>query len=460
MLNGYLPHENGVTTNCQLRQHVRLPMMGTILADAGYDTGYFGKWHIALPPNDTEAHGFSFVDPTIQNMDDRVPAACDQFFRQERREPFLAVASFVNPHDICQYARGEPLPRGPIGDPPRPEECPPLPDNFEIPDHEPNIIRAIQPTNTRVYPTVNWTPDQWRQYRWAYYRITEKVDAEIGKLLNALRASGQAEDTLIIFTSDHGDGHGAHRWNQKSILYDEETRVPFIVSSPEMGPGSRVDTEHLIATGLDLIPTLCDYATVETPACLQGRSLRPLVEGASVGDWRVNLVVETLLHAGPDRAPVPGRMLRTRRYKYVAYAEGNLREQLFDMEKDLGEMHNLAMAPGSQELLADLRAALADSCRETCDPALGLFLDIWPKDRADENLPTLAWPRERSLAAAHEGIEWLVLITGRAPGELTRAHFSWYGLEDILDTLFAGSAERALVSRYPDTFAEAKGADT
>jgi len=153
-------------------------------------------------------------------------------------------------------------------------------------------------------------------------------------------------------------------------------------------------------------------------------------------------------------------MLRTRRYKYVAYAEGNLREQLFDMEKDLGEMHNLAMAPGSQELLADLRAALADSCRETCDPALGLFLDIWPKDRADENLPTLAWPRERSLAAAHEGIEWLVLITGRAPGELTRAHFSWYGLEDILDTLFAGSAERALVSRYPDTFAEAKGADT
>ena len=71
---------------------------------------------------------------------------------------------------------------------------------------------------------------KWRQFRWAYYRLIEKVDREIGKVLNVLHESDQYENTLIIFTSDHGDAHGAHKWNQKQVLYDESVRIPFIVS--------------------------------------------------------------------------------------------------------------------------------------------------------------------------------------------------------------------------------------
>ena len=451
MFTGRMPHENGVTINCVERDHVRLPMLGTILAEAGYESGYFGKWHIALPPGKPDAHGFTVVDRAVQNRDDLVPSACAEFFRRERSSPFLAIASFRNPHDICQYARGQELPQGPIGNPPPAEQCPALPGNFEIPDHEPDVVRAIQPLRPRVYPTIHWNSDQWRQYRWAYYRLIEKVDSEVGRLLDALRDSGHAEDTVVIFTSDHGDGHGAHRWNQKSVFYEEETRVPLILSHHGVTRAGQVATDHLVSTGLDLIPTLCDYAGIEPPPELRGRSIRTISEGVRPDGWRDSLVVETALLSAPEAIAIPGRMLRSRRFKYIAYAEGELREQLFDLEQDPGEVRNLAVDPSSAAALDEHRGLLADWCRETRDPALELFLDLWPASPRDQELPRTAWARAQSLEAAGDVVEWLVLITGKRPCELNRDDFRKYGLESVLEVCFEASVGRAVECRYPGT---------
>jgi arylsulfatase A-like enzyme len=148
----------------------------------------------------------------------------------------------------------------------------------------------------------------------------------------------------------------------KSMAYDEASRVPLIVSRKGTTKAGLVDRAHLVSTTLDLIPTLCDFAGIAIPQALHGRSLRELAEGKSPAAWREHTVTE-------------GRrfvMLRSARYKYVAYADGERREQLIDMEKDPGEMHNLAAEPAQAEVLADHRRRLVrwyEEHGETLDPA-------------------------------------------------------------------------------------------
>ena len=184
-----------------------------------------------------------------------------------------------------------------------------------------------------------FTDADWRQYRHAYYRLIEKVDAEIGRILAALQESGLAENTVVIFSSDHGDGLGAHRWNQKWALYEESVRVPFILKFGAHTSTGRVVTEPLVAASLDLFPTVCDFAGVTPPPNLLGRSLRPFIEG-NPDTWRDYVVTETCFS---DGLGTHGRMLRTPRYKYVVYSWGKHREQLFDLTTDPGETINLAV---------------------------------------------------------------------------------------------------------------------
>jgi arylsulfatase A-like enzyme len=183
------------------------------------------------------------------------------------------------------------------------------------------------------------------------------VDAHIAKVLDALREAGLEEETVILFTSDHGDLDAAHRLEHKSILYEEAARVPFIVSYQGVTAPGQVDTTHLISVGLDLIPTLCDYAGIDPPQRLLGRSVRPLAEGREPDGWREHVVAES-------RA---GRMLRTARFKYNVYESGEHREQLIDLENDPGEMTNLAQDPDFQDVLNDHRRRLRNWVEETGD---------------------------------------------------------------------------------------------
>jgi arylsulfatase A-like enzyme len=162
---------------------------------------------------------------------------------------------------------------------------------------------------------------------------------------------------LIVFTSDHGDLDGAHRLEHKSFFYEEAARVPFIVNWKGVTKAGLVDRRHTVSSGLDVIPTLCDFAGVQPPEGLRGRSVRALAEGGVPNDWREGVVSEKK----------QGRMICTGRYKYSVYATGQQREFLVDLQADPGEMKNLAGDPGSQTQLDRHRAMLDRWVRETGD---------------------------------------------------------------------------------------------
>ncbi len=367
MFTGRWPHEVGVTYN-KPHHSIHVPMMGTILGEAGYDTGYVGKWHLTIPPSRHDLHGFRTVRHARDNrLDEDVPDASTAFLRQRRDRPFLLVSSFVNPHDICEWARGEPGKEGPYLEPPNPDTCPPLPGNFAIPELEPSILRTVQPFTPGMYPSLDWHPEKWRQYRWAYYRLVETVDRQIGTVLQALDVEGLSDSTVVIFTSDHGDGAGAHRWNQKQVLYEEPVHIPLIIRAPDDGGRGLTDTRHLVSNGLDLIPTLCDYAGITSPEALTGASLRPLIQGKTGHPWRSHLVVETEFCPWDDTFGIMGRMIRNDRYKYVVYSHGGEREQLFDLQQDPGETENRIHQSDLQPVVERLRQTLREHCRDTQD---------------------------------------------------------------------------------------------
>jgi len=130
-----------------------------------------------------------------------------------------------------------------------------------------------------------------------------------------------------------------------------------------------VDATHLVSNGLDLIPTLCDYAGIQAPAGLAGRSARALAEGRTPPSWRDEVVAES-------RA---GRMLRTARYKYNLYESGQHREQLIDLVKDPGEMLNLADDPKLQPVLAEHRRRLRRWVQSTEDKFAQRYLPAGEK---------------------------------------------------------------------------------
>ena len=190
-------------------------------------------------------------------------------------------------------------------------------------------------------------------------------------LLASLAASGHTDDTLIVFTVDHGDCQGAHGWNQKTVLYEESVRVPFIVCPP--GAKRAATSDRFVQTGIDLIPTLCDFAGIAKPAGLSGLSQRAPAEGATGLDPRRFVVASNFLSQGVPLLGITmkpaGRMLRSERYKYCVYDQGQHRESLVDLEKDPGELVNLVDDPASVAILNDHRAMLLEWSRAAGDAA-------------------------------------------------------------------------------------------
>ncbi len=382
MMTGVLPSRIGVESNDDGGTHDVAPeilrhALGRVFRDAGYETVYGGKTH--LPSGDVQMHAYGFQRITRDEREE-LARDCADFFRHKHSRPFLLVASFINPHDICYMAidawsraAGKPLEmQGSVRErqclaealrlPPGVSRkeffqkiCPPLPKNFGIPRDEPSAARQTDWRPFRQYAQDHWTAEDWRLHRWAYARLVERADAEIGGVLDALRQSGLENDTVVVFTSDHGEMDASHKLEHKSMPYEEATRVPFIVSRKGVTPAGRVDATHLVSTGLDLIPTLCDLAGIATPAALKGRSVKPLVMErhkvpSPFSGWRHFLVSEN----------EGCRMVWTQRFMYAVYDRGQPREFLADLERDPGEMINLAVDPKYADVLAGHRALLRD----------------------------------------------------------------------------------------------------
>jgi len=241
----------------------------------------------------------------------------------------------INPHDIC-------LPAGETSpfldqvwnryEPPAGAEVPPLPVNFADTKDAPEGF-------TRKVRHEEWDENHWRKYIYAYYRMVEDVDRQVGQVLQALRRAGQEDNTIIVFTSDHGEGLASHRWTGKMMYYEEEAPVPLIVSFKGVTPAGRIDREHLVS-GLDVLPTICDYAGIKGPPEMRGQSLRPIIEEPQKPGHEY---VVSEMATGSERS----FMVRTKRYKYMVFPgkAGQKLEMLFDMQADPGEMENLAGQP-------------------------------------------------------------------------------------------------------------------
>jgi arylsulfatase A-like enzyme len=339
--------------------------MGNLIKRGGYDTFYGGKTHFGPELAPTKA-GY---DEFFPDQREELPGACIEFMTRDREKPFFAVASFINPHDICfayaareqtakskalvndLYAQAEALPE---------DQLPPLPANSAIPDLEPEGVSANMQT-TSVTPAIlmrdDYSERDWRNYRWIYCRLTERVDAQIGQLLNALETHGLAEETLVIFTSDHGDMDGSHQLASKGVFYQNSAGVPFIMQYKGVIPAGVVNDHDLVSNGLDVLPTFADYANLPAPDFWLGRSLRPLAEGHKVEAKRPYVVAENQT----------GRMLRSARYKYCVYRPGTRRESLVDLQEDPGEMINLVNSSAHQNVLNQHRAYLQEWIDESQD---------------------------------------------------------------------------------------------
>jgi choline-sulfatase len=371
LFTGRYPAETGIETNDKATIDVqKFPMMGTIFQRAGYATGDFGKWHMPVDEGKPELHGFE-VRPRQKRDTDTAELAIE-FIRQKRSKPFLAVASFLNPHNICQWPRGEEFSEGDPGQPPALDRCPPRRPNYAPPKDESDIMlfmrRSYQASS--MFPVGNFDEKKWREYIWAYYRMIELVDKQVGRVLEAVRAAGMEERTVVVFTADHGDCQGAHGWNQKTVFYEEAARVPFIVSCKgTTKPGT---SDRLVHVGVDLIPTLCGYAGIPVPPALPGMSLQETANSGSRKDPREYVVVCNKMAQGEPvdgRSFKPdGRMVRSQRYKYCAFNEGTRRESLVDLQKDTGEMVNLAGDAGHKPVLEQHRRMLAEWGKKINDP--------------------------------------------------------------------------------------------
>ena len=371
MFTGYMPSQSGMIENeMPLVDSLRNNTLGSVVAAAGYDCAYAGKWHVNTVTIPDGEFGFRRIK---DNGDIGLAESCVEYLRErDKKEPFFLVASFINPHNICEYARGQKTPHAPVVEP-RLEDCPNLPENFAVSPYDASVLRFEQDQNYKLYPTTSYSADQWRRYRNAYYRLTEAVDAEIGKIIAEIDRQNLWKNTVIIFTSDHGDGNGAHHWNQKTALYEEVVGVPMIVCLPGGKNAGKV-SEAIVNNGIDLMPSVCEWTGAELPNGRPGVSYKDAAEkGAKGQDY---IVTETNFN---QTAGTLGWMVRTPKYKYVVYDKGQYREQLFDMSEDRLEMRNLAVESKYRDVLEEHRAILKNWLKTTPGPERARHLRFQPE---------------------------------------------------------------------------------
>ncbi len=315
---GRMSTETGVPVNsCPLNPE--LPDLGQWLRKHGdYDCVYAGKWHV---PNRNVSKSFRQIcgSGMGEHTDSSIARAAVGYLQNYSDDkPFFLNVGFMNPHDCC-YTAGAGGGCGKFRFAEKiKDQLPPLPESFV---NNPKFASRIQ----------GWKELDWRYYIYSYYRLTEMVDAEIGRLYDTLAGSRFAENTLVIFTADHGDGLGFHGNVSKGYMEEEAWHVPAIVIFPGHIAGGKRDTQHLIS-GVDIPATICDYAGVPMlPKMTIGKSLRPILEGKTP-KWRDYVVGESMLGTGQVA-------IRDKQFKTILYRDHTAK--VYDLKNDPLEKHNL-----------------------------------------------------------------------------------------------------------------------
>lgn len=372
LMTGRLPSSDGVYDNAS-----PLPSDSVtwahLLRSVGYDVVLAGKQHFVGPD---QLHGFrdqiahdlhaSALHP-IYSWDDGVNPASglwhhlksigpgntpeldtDEEVEQESLayirsradsdQPWALMSSFIAPH----FPFVAPQEYWEMYDP----------DEVDMPDIPAGHLDQQHPVYGRMrsmFGIDDVNESQVRRARAAYYALITYLDDKIGRLLDALEETGQADNTVVVYTADHGEMLGEHGLWRKSTFYEHSARVPLIVRWPGViPPGGRVPEAVSL---IDLTATLIDLAGAEPTRPIEGSSLLGLMSGSDPA-WRDEAVSEYLAHG----IEAPMAMLRRGRFK-LNYIHGEPPE-LYDLEADLGEMHDLSASPDHQSVVQEMTAAL------------------------------------------------------------------------------------------------------
>jgi len=337
VLTGQYAYVSGVIDNNsgdRLNDANTLPVW---LDRADYRTGLIGKYLNGYPWGKGTGYvppGWDYFKATgVGKSDERTNLAVD--FINTSTGPFFLYLAFSEPHwpttPLPQYENADVF-------------VPPDPANFNESDvsDKPTWVRNLSPLSQT-------TIDQWHNERIASQRALLGVDDGIQRIVDALKATGQLENTMIIFMSDHGFSWGSHRWIKKECVYEECIRFPLFIRYPGL-TGNREETR--IASNVDLASTIAEYVGIVPDLPQNGKSLIPVITNTATS-WNDEAFIE--VHLGPARTfdgiRVPG-------WTYAEYANGD--KELYDLTADPYQLDNRADNPTYQAILDELAQRLRD----------------------------------------------------------------------------------------------------
>ena len=380
ILTGLYAHAHGVVDN--LKQNLRddVVFFPQDLQAAGYQTAFIGKWHMGLH-SDAKQPGFDYwvsfagqgnympvEGSTINVNGNRVPQqgyitdeltdyAMQWLNERNQQRPFFLYLSHKAVHaNFTPAERHNSL----YSDA-----------EFELPDSS-----ADTPENYAGKPM--WVRNQrnsWhgvdfayhsdldiRAYLREYHRTLAAVDDSVGRLLAWIDDQGIGEHTIVVFMGDNGFMFGEHGLIDKRNAYEESMRVPLLAHAPGRFPAGTVVDE--MVANIDIAPSLLSLADVEAPRPMHGRDFGPLARGETVPDWRSELYYEYFWNWVFPQTPTTFA-LRTKDFKLVQYHGIWDTDELYDLRKDPGEMHNLIADPEHESVVRRMRKRLYELNLET-----------------------------------------------------------------------------------------------
>jgi arylsulfatase A-like enzyme len=386
-ITGLYSHRHGVTTNGEGPEWPDVPKLARrqrtlahLFGGAGYVTQLIGKWHIYSDPRgftdwrilDGQGPYFDPVllgpdgpTPTTGHTDDVIGDRSAAFVqRQTADQPFMLLCWFKAPHRSW-----EPAPR--FADAYASTAFAP-PSSFDdtlegrsaavrcselsletLPDFAERGVPADLPAAQRK--RLNYEAMMRN-----YYRVLLGADDNVGKVLAALDRKGFTDDTIVVFSSDNGFFLGEHGFFDKRLMYEPALRVPLALRYPRLLRTPRVDSDHLLLN-IDIAPTLLDLAGRPVPRWMQGKSFAPMLLGKNPAfrqRWRDAFMYE-YFEFPANHCVRKHRGVRTERWKLINFFEQPEQFEMYDLQADPDECHNLADDAAHAPTLAALRARLA-----------------------------------------------------------------------------------------------------
>jgi arylsulfatase A-like enzyme len=381
ILTGMYSHSTGAVSNIQGKIDPNLPLVSDLLQKAGYETAFLGKSHVqgALMDHYWDYY-FGFVGqadyyrPRItegvkgkygpaklypgQYVDTLLTQKAVEWINQDRDKPFVMFLWFYAPH--APFFRPKDLVNDLNG-----VSIPVAPSFNEDLEGYPGKPRAVADADDKIgYSEVYGDdPRSLEEIVKDHYVGVEDNDRNIGAVLKAIERKGQLEKTAILLSADHGFFLGEHHLYDKRLMYEPSIRVPMLLRYPGKIRPHTISDEMVL--NLDIAPTLLQIAGLQVPSGMQGKSFLALAEGEKM-PWRQDWLYEYYEYPGFENVK-PCRGVRTRRYKYIEFFLEPKEYELYDLEKDPDEMHNLYGKPGYEELTRHLQARMADLRKQTDD---------------------------------------------------------------------------------------------